>query len=88
METSVRDDFKLGHQDSIRNFRNDTKLYFNTLDEKTVRDLTIDYSLSETKTTILRHFVPFTSSRRGAFPAVQKFFRDDSRSRDRLQPKT
>lgn len=46
MEAKVRDKIELKHQDSIRGFVNDNKLYIKTPKETTIQDLPIHYSSS------------------------------------------
>lgn len=72
MKTYVRNDFKLKPLDSIKDVRNDFKLYFKTLDVTTTRDLTINYSFSEIATKLFDSSGLFTPSTLTPYFVIQK----------------
>lgn len=80
METYVRNEIKLKRQDSIRAVGNDINLYLKTLDESTDRDLTMNYSSSDTTTKLYGHSELVTRSRMMYFSLIQKFGTNYSRS--------
>lgn len=85
MDIYVRDKDKLKGQDPISVIGNDVELYLRTLDETTVRDLTISCSLSKMPTILLDNtrlvnlFIVAPSS------AVRKSGRNYSRSETEQQ---
>lgn len=67
METNVRDGTGLLNQDFVRDVRIDIKLYLETLNETTVRNLTKNYFSTEVTTSLLYNSDIFTSSTVTAF---------------------
>lgn len=80
MKAYVCNDVKLRQQDSVREVRNNTKLYVKTFDKTIVRDSTIGHSLSVVTTELLRNSGLLTQSIVTSFFVVLKYGGSCSRS--------